>query len=98
MSNLSEDNSIHFPHRVTGQELDTLFINELDTERLADAMDAMSHRASATIKLLKPFFEATSQTQPDDGTMFYALNSVLMELADMRHLMEQFAQAQKKPL
>lgn len=83
-------------HRITGQETEEFYLTDLSARGLAGAVDNMSDRASATTSLLQSYFECDSEKQPDDRTIYHALNSVLMELADIQKTVEAYAQLNRQ--
>lgn len=98
MSDSIKLHAVNFTHRVTGQETEEFYITDMTTRDLSKAVDDMVDRAAATVSLVQSFFGSTSEERPDDRTIYYALNSVAMELADIQKTVELYHQAQKKPV
>lgn len=88
--------TIDFYHRLTGQDTEEFYITDLSARNLATAVDSMTDRAESIASLLQSYFEYDSEKQPDDRTIYNALNSVLMELADIQKTVEAYAQANKQ--
>ena len=64
---------------------------------LTNAIDAMTGRAFAVISLLQGEFAHDSDSRLNDEIIFQALQSIEMELHDIKATVEHFYQANKKP-
>lgn len=64
---------------------------------VSNAIDAMTGRASAVINLLQGEFAFDSDSRLNDEIIFQALQSIEMELQDIKSTVEHFYQANKKP-
>lgn len=67
---------------------------ELSTKEneLSNVIGYQVDRATSITALLLPCFESRSQAQPNDKTIYHALSSVLLELADIQKKVEALAE------
>jgi len=70
-------------HRLNGHD-----IEDPNALTLSDAVDHMVERATASIDAVKEGFFPDSTAHLDDKTIYFLLNSALMELSDIQALIE----------
>lgn len=88
---------VNLDHRVTGKEVEEYDINELTVLGLSESIGNMTDRATALANLLLPYYDSQSQREPDSRTMYFALNSIILELTDVQKTVEAYALANKPP-
>ena len=78
-------------HRFNGSDL-------LDNYQLFDAVDGMTDRACSVLTLIASEFSLDRDMRLNDEIIFNALQSVEMELHDIKSTVDHFYRAQKSPI
>lgn len=88
-------NQLNLNHRVTGKETEEFEITDMTVIELSRSISNMTDRATAQANLLLPYYDCMSEQQPDTRTVYFALNSIMLDLADVQKTVEAFALANK---
>ena len=81
---------MNFENRLSGQSLE-----KLTPLGLTDVVNGMSARASGVVNALQVALTA-GEIQMDSGSIISALESVSLEIKDIRSIVHHYHQAQKK--
>jgi len=95
MSQSTQRNLVNFDHRVTGHEDNEREMTDITPKELSESIGNMTDRATAQLSLLLPYYDCMSQQHPDDRTMYFAINSIILELTDVQKTVEAYALANK---
>ena len=90
---MSESIVLDATHRLSEHDL-----NEPSEASLVHAVSCMADRATASLDAISEGFEMTSQTQLANKTIYFLLQSAMMEITDIQALIEanaEFYQAEQ---
>lgn len=86
---------INLDHIVTGYEVEEFQMTDLTPSGLSVSIGNMTDRATALANLLLPYYDGTDHLEPDNRTMYFAINSIRIELMNIQKTVEAFSQANK---
>lgn len=86
---------VNLNHIVTGHEVEEFCITDLTPLELSKSVGNMTDRATALANLLLPYYDSMSQHEPDSRTVYFALNSIMIELMNVQKTVEAYALANK---
>jgi len=87
----------NFGHIVTGREEDEeICMTEISALKLSEGTNNSTDRARAVLKLITPDYDSMSQPDIDSRTLYFALNSIKMELMNVQKMVEAYALENKQ--
>ncbi len=95
MNQFAAQSTVNFNHRITGEETEEHEITNLTALGLSETIRNMTDRSKALLSLLLPYYDSESQREPDSRTMYFALNSIILELTDIQKTVEAYALVNK---
>jgi len=78
-----------------GTEVDEFNITDLSPRELSEVINDMNDRAASVVELLLPYYEPTAQLEPTSKSVYFALNSILIELRNVQNTVEAYALANR---